>query len=528
MTLVTRAAAAFACGAALAACSDSTANSGPPASITKVSGDNQSGVVSTALAQPFVVKVADTAGVGVSNVAIVWTLTVGSGTLTVAKATTDGSGKAQASLAIGTGAGTRIVTVAASAITTGTNSATFVAIAAAPETRDDWITYGHDGHRTSASQASLNGPLTVSWRYAPPSPVTNPYTVVFDALAAADGVYLQWGSTGTFFGFGTGTNVSRVSPAGAKVWANTSWGADYNIGHWGSIYGTKFVYQDDGLGYLDLATGARPFNTSVDWWGETLPDSTGLYVSQNWHVDGPQTFVGSLSATGSSRWKTNLYGAAKADIGVWDPSGGLALNNGVLFFDPVYSGSLVPPNPKGVFAFTASSGALVKFVATTPNSHISADATKVYLVETGATTLVARAQSDLHVVWTYTIPYAGPQAPLLANNLVIVGTSTDVEAFDAATGARVWRSAPLSGLTTYSSGSTTTYLAAALGSGTLICTTSTGIHILSLLNGTELWKGATAGASGTPHDPVIVNDPVNGPVLYVVDGTGVIALKGAP
>jgi hypothetical protein len=143
-------------------------------------------------------------------------------------------------------------------------------------------------------------------------------------------------------------------------------------------------------------------------------------------------------------------------------------------------------------------------------------------------TLVARAQNDLHIVWSATVSSAGPQAPLLANGLVIVGGYSDVEAFDAATGVRVWKSATLSGLTTYSSGSTTTYLAAALGSGTLICTTSTGIHILSLLNGTELWKGATSGANGTPHDPVIVNDPAGGPVLYVVDYTGVIALKGAP
>ncbi len=515
-------------GAMLAAgCNSSTASSGPPAAITKVSGDDQSGIVSTALSQPFVIKVADTAGVGVPNVAVVWTLTLGSGTLTVAKAKTDVNGKAEASLTLGAGAGTRLATVVVSAITKGTNSATFDAIAAAPATRDDWITYGHDGHRTSASQASLKSPLTTAWRFAPPSPVTNPYTVVFDALAAADGVYLQWGSTGTFFGFGTGTNVDRISPAGARVWSNTAWGADYNIGHWGSIYGNKFVFMDDGLGYLNLSNGTRAFNTSVDWWGETLPDATGLYLSQNWHVDGPQTFVGSLSATGTSRWKTNLYGATKADIGVWDPSGGLALNNGVLFFDPVYQGSITVPNPKGVFAFTASSGALVKFVATTPNSHISADSAKVYLVETGGTILVARAQNDLHVVWSVTIPYAGPQAPLLANGLVIIGTYSDVEAFSAATGVRVWKTT-VAGLTTYSQGSTTTYLAAALGSGTLIATASNGIHVLSLLTGADLWHGTATGASGTPHDPVIVNDPVNGPVLYVVDNAGVIALKGSP
>ncbi len=313
MMRFSRAFAAFA-GAVLAAgCNSSTASSGPPAAITKVSGDDQSGIVSTALTQPFVIKVADTAGVGVPNVAVVWTLTLGSGTLTVAKAKTDVNGQAEASLTLGAGAGTRLATVVVSAITKGTNSATFDAIAAAPATRDDWITYGHDGHRTSASQASLKSPLTTAWRFAPPSPVTNPYTVVFDALAAADGVYLQWGSTGTFFGFGTGTNVDRISPAGARVWSNTSWGADYNIGHWGSIYGNKFVFMDDGLGYLNLSNGTRAFNTSVDWWGETLPDATGLYVSQNWHVDGPQAFVGSLSATGTSRWKTNL---------VWRDEGG--------------------------------------------------------------------------------------------------------------------------------------------------------------------------------------------------------------
>jgi hypothetical protein len=502
---------------------DNGPKAGPPSALVIVSGNDQSGIVSTALPQPFVVKAADTAGVGVAHIAITWALSGGGGSLSATTDTTDNSGNAKVTLTFGGVAGTRTITASTTAVTTGANSAKFIAIAAAPATRDDWITYGHDAQRTSASQGSLSYPLTKQWRFAPPPPTADPYTAVFDALAAADGVYLQWGSKGTFFGFGTGTNVDRVSPAGARVWSNTSWSPDYNIGHWGSIFGTKFVYQDDGIGYLDVTTGTRTYSGGVDWWGETLPDATGLYISQNWHVDGPAAFVGSLTATGSMRWQQNKYGVTKQDIGIQEQSGGLALMKGVLFFDPLYFTTGTPTFSNGVYALNATTGARIAYVATVPGSHLSADSTKVYLIENGA--LFARAQSDLHVVWSTPGMGALYQAPLLANGLVIVGTASNIIAFDAATGARVWTTPGTTRLTYYSRGSVTTYMAAALGSGTLIATASDGIHVFSLTTGAQLWTGTVAGIVGTAHDPIIVNDPASGSVLYVVDDTGLIALK---
>jgi hypothetical protein len=515
--------------ALLYACnSDSAMKSGPAASLTIVSGNDQKGVVATVLPQAFVVKVADTSGVGVPNVRISWALAGGTGTLSAPTSTTDNSGRASVTLTLGDSAGTRSTTATTTAVPVGANRATFIAIAGAPQTRDDWITYGHDAKRTSASQGSINAPLSKAWRFAPPPPTSDPYTVVFDALAAADGVYLQWGSKGSFFGFGTGTNVDRVSPAGARMWSNTSWGADFNDGHWGSIYGTKFVYQDDGLGFLDLQTGVRAsYSKGVDWWGETLPDASGLYISQNWHVDGPQAFIGTLSASGVIGWQQNKYGVTKEDISVADNTGGLALSNGVLFFDPTYYTSGTPTFTTGVYAFNAATGARSAFASTTPQSHVSADATRIYLLEgTSGTSIVARAQSDLHVVWSTGVSGALPQTPVLANGLVIVGTGTNIQAFDAVSGAKVWTSSTSPSLTAYSSGVHTTYLAAALGSGTLVATAYDGVYLFSLQTGVQLWKGTVAGISGTAHDPVIVNDPGHGSVLYVVDDTGLIALTG--
>jgi hypothetical protein len=307
------------------------------------------------------------------------------------------------------------------------------------------------------------------------------------------------------------------------MWSNTSWSPDYNVGHWGSIFGNRFVYQDDGIGYLDTGTGVRKYSGGVDWWGETLPDATGLYIVQNWHVDGPQTFVGSLTNAGVMRWQKNKYGVTKADIQVSDQTGGLALMKGILFFDPSYYASGTPPFTSGVYAFNASTGAQTAYVNTSPGSHISADSNNVYLMENGA--LVARAQSDLHVVWSAAGANGLYQAPLLANGLVIIGTSTRIVAYDAKTGAKKWTSPSNISLTYYSRGSAATYLAAALGSGTLIATANDGLHVFSLTNGHAIWNGTIAGISGVAANPIIVNDPASGTVLYVVDNLGLIALK---
>jgi outer membrane protein assembly factor BamB len=227
-------------------------------------------------------------------------------------------------------------------------------------------------------------------------------------------------------------------------------------------------------------------------------------------------------------------------------AGGLALNNGVLFYAPAYSVGLPAtqlPFASGVFAFNTSTGAKVAYHASTPYSRLSADDSRVYLVE-NTNKLVALAQSDLHQVWSVAVTNPGEQAPVIANGLVIIGTATDVEAYDASTGAKSWSSAAMNGAaahwySTYQGGTCgtvqipvaygpTTTIAAALGSRTLVVTAYDGIHILALGTGVDLWHARVTGIPGNVGNPVIVNDPAKGAVVYVEDYGKVYALSVPP
>jgi hypothetical protein len=69
---------------------------GPAARLVKVSGDGQTGMAGSALAQPFVVQATDTGGNPISGVAITWTAASGSGSITPPSANTDNVGNASA------------------------------------------------------------------------------------------------------------------------------------------------------------------------------------------------------------------------------------------------------------------------------------------------------------------------------------------------------------------------------------------------------------------------------------------------
>ena len=101
---------------ATAACEGVT---GPniPASLEKVSGDDQSTVAGTALPQPLVVKVANRSGVPVSGVAVTWAITAGGGSISLAAgAATDGLGQTSAVWTLGTAAGDNAVTATAQGV----------------------------------------------------------------------------------------------------------------------------------------------------------------------------------------------------------------------------------------------------------------------------------------------------------------------------------------------------------------------------------------------------------------------------
>ena len=98
-------------------------------SIVRVSGNNQTGTVSTDLSDPFVVEVRDQNGDGLSGVTVAFSVTAGGGTLSSASVTTGSNGRAQSTLTLGSTVGTNTVTADVSGIsTTITFSATATAI----------------------------------------------------------------------------------------------------------------------------------------------------------------------------------------------------------------------------------------------------------------------------------------------------------------------------------------------------------------------------------------------------------------
>ena len=84
--------------------------------LSKISGDNQGGVSSTVLANPFVIEVRDENGSALEGISVTFAVTAGGGTLSVTRATTDKNGAAQSTLTLGQNPGTNAVSVSAAGI----------------------------------------------------------------------------------------------------------------------------------------------------------------------------------------------------------------------------------------------------------------------------------------------------------------------------------------------------------------------------------------------------------------------------
>ena len=452
-----------------------------------------------------------------------------------------------------TSSDTNMATVSASGVVTGvapgsvsvtatsdTKSAQATVIVSA--VRDDWTTYGHDVHRTSASLGSVTGPLSVAWSYVPQGTTGHNLSSVLHAVGTVDGIFVRT-SLEAHYGYGVSPAMDRVSPAGQHVWTYNV-GSDADFGDWASIMGKRVIINSDGTRYVDQTSGLPVHSNGVDTWGEILSDSNTLYYENDVQIDGPGVYAAAYDTAFHARWTANKFQTCRGSASA--TAGGLALSNGVLFYAPTYNKGLpatVIPFASGVYAFNAATGVKAAYHASTPYSRVSADDSHVYLIE-NSSTLVALAQSDLHVVWSATIASPGEQAPVIANGLVIVGTAAGVEAYSASTGAKSWSSAALSGVATHwypgTQGGTCGYvpiptaygpstsIAAALGSRTLVVTAYDGVHILALATGAQLWGGKPAGIVGSVANPIIVNDPVRGAVVYVEDYQKLYALTPPP
>ena len=84
--------------------------------LSKISGDNQTGVSRTALANPFVVEVRDEGLSVLEGISVTFTVTTGDGTLSVMHTTTDENGRAESTFTLGPNLGTNTVSVSATGI----------------------------------------------------------------------------------------------------------------------------------------------------------------------------------------------------------------------------------------------------------------------------------------------------------------------------------------------------------------------------------------------------------------------------
>lgn len=100
-----------------------------PAAVVKVSGDQQTGTVGQALAQPLVVRVNDANGNGIPSLRVNFAITQGDGTLGAAADTTDVNGQAQTTWTLGQSAGAQ--SMSASATGLAGSPVTFTATATA-------------------------------------------------------------------------------------------------------------------------------------------------------------------------------------------------------------------------------------------------------------------------------------------------------------------------------------------------------------------------------------------------------------
>lgn len=94
-----------------------TAVAGAAATLTKVSGDGQSGTTGLALSEPVVVKLEDQYGNGVSGGAVTFTVTGGGGSVDPGQATSVEGGTASATWTLGAGLGTNTLTASAEGLT---------------------------------------------------------------------------------------------------------------------------------------------------------------------------------------------------------------------------------------------------------------------------------------------------------------------------------------------------------------------------------------------------------------------------
>jgi hypothetical protein len=351
-------------------------------------------------------------------------------------------------------------------------------------------------------------------------------------LKTVDHVVTSAGAIYTRFTAGFGPEVDRLTTGGQKTW---SWvvpgGRDTFELHWSTVALGVLLVEDDGLFVVDTGDGGDVGGGSFDDWGQNTADGTRFYVNSDVNSpDGPGLYIGAYDAKGNSLWTKDSYKVCGS--GVSETYGSLAVDGGKVFRSGVYSSPAGTASPiaSGIASYDVATGAPGWSKPTTPASAISTSGGRLFLIEKTGTTsaLVARSTTDGSVGWSQPLTAPSVQAPVVANGLVIVATSTDVRAFHADTGAAGWTATGIMAATAVHSFQGAfdncnqsqiafgtlpyTTIAAALGSNSVVVTAKDAVHVLSLADGSDTWHGTPAKATGPLRNPVIV-----GHTLYAID-----------
>lgn len=105
------------CGGDSTGPDDSDGEVGPPAQVSTVSGDAQSGTVGAKLPGALVVKAVDARGKAVANASVTWAVDSGGGSLSASSVLTDAQGQAQVEWTLGTKAGENRATAKVGSLT---------------------------------------------------------------------------------------------------------------------------------------------------------------------------------------------------------------------------------------------------------------------------------------------------------------------------------------------------------------------------------------------------------------------------
>ncbi|WP_392534621.1 N,N-dimethylformamidase beta subunit family domain-containing protein [Nostoc sp. C117] len=252
--------------------------------ITKVSGDNQTGQAGTSLPNPFVVQVKDNAGNPQSGVTVNFAATTGGGVVSPVSAITDATGQASTTLTLAASPGaTTYVTNSVSATASQVGSVTFSAIASPSGNTQTLLTT----QVPSISNATDSVPyeLGMKFRSARWGQIT---AIRFWKAPSETGTHIGkiWTATGTLLANATFTNETasgwqeQVLETPVPIEGNTTYVVSVNVN---TYYVATYYELSNPIvnGYLSSVTDGNNGVYSAS--PNSFPDSS--FVNSNYYRD---------------------------------------------------------------------------------------------------------------------------------------------------------------------------------------------------------------------------------------------------